>query len=103
MNRLGLQIMYCQWDMLANVTTFMSQETHAGQWIAFRQPVRRVWHLERAGKEINYTYEANPGEVWEENEWWIEVIGSRMDPDGTMGIRQWFESPYREGEIITVS
>jgi anaerobic selenocysteine-containing dehydrogenase len=78
----------------------MSQETHAGQWIAFRQPVRRV-ALERAGKPVRYTYEANPGEVWEENEFWIEV-SARMDPDGSLGIRQYFESPYRPGEIITL-
>ena len=78
----------------------VSQETHAGQWISFRQPVRRV-ALERAGKKVRYTYEANPGEVWEENEWWIE-LSWRMDPDGRLGIRQWFESPYRPGEIITV-
>ncbi|MDQ7025846.1 MAG: molybdopterin-dependent oxidoreductase [Anaerolineae bacterium] len=79
----------------------MSQETHAGQWVAFRQPVRRV-ALERAGKPVRFTYEANPGEVWEENEWWIE-LSTRMDPNGDLGIRQWFESPYRKGEIITVA
>lgn len=79
----------------------VSQETHAGQWISFRQPVRRV-ALERSGHEVQFTYEANPGEVWEENEWWIE-LSARMDPDGSLGIRQWFESPYRPGEIISVS
>ena len=78
----------------------VSQETHAGQWISFRQPVRRV-AMEKLGHKVRFTYEANPGEVWEENEWWIEV-SARMDPDGSMGIRQWFESPYRPGEIITV-
>ncbi|MGB3715726.1 MAG: molybdopterin-dependent oxidoreductase [Candidatus Promineifilaceae bacterium] len=78
----------------------MSQETHAGQWIAFRQPVRRV-AMERAGKEMQFSHEANPGEVWEENEWWIQ-LSARMDPDGSLGIRQWFESPYRPGEIISV-
>ncbi|MCB9420109.1 MAG: molybdopterin-dependent oxidoreductase [Ardenticatenaceae bacterium] len=78
----------------------VSQETHAGQWITFRQPVRRV-AMERAGKKVQFTYEANPGEVWEENEWWIQ-LSARMDPDGSLGIRQWFESPYRPGEIITV-
>jgi anaerobic selenocysteine-containing dehydrogenase len=78
----------------------MSQETHAGQWIAFRQPVRRV-AMERAGKDIQFSHEANPGQVWEENEWWIQ-LSARMDPDGSLGIRQWFESPYREGEIISV-
>ena len=50
----------------------MSQETHAGQWIAFRQPVRRV-ALEKLGQPVRFTYEANPGEVWEENELWIEL------------------------------
>ena len=78
----------------------MSQETHAGQWIAFRQPVRRV-ALEKLGQPVRYTYEANPGEVWEENEWWIE-LSVRMDPDGGLGIRDQFASPYRPGEIITV-
>lgn len=78
----------------------MSQETHAGQWIAFRQPVRRV-AMEQAGQDVRFTYEANPGEVWEENEFWIQ-LSARMDPDGDLGVRQWFESPYRPGEIITV-
>ncbi len=78
----------------------MSQETHAGQWIAFRQPVRRA-ALERLGKPVRFTYEANPGEVWEENEFWIE-LSVKMDPDGSLGVRRWFESPYRAGEIITV-
>ncbi len=78
----------------------VSQETHAGQWIAFRQPVRRV-ALQRAGIEVKHTYEANPGEVWEENEFWIE-LSAKMDPDNSLGIRQHFESPYRPGEIITV-
>jgi len=78
----------------------MSQETHAGQWIGFRQPVRRV-ALEKLGKPVRFTWEANPGEVWEENEWWIE-LSLRMDPDGALGVRQWFMSPYREGETLTV-
>ena len=78
----------------------MSQETHAGQWIAFRQPVRRV-AMERMGQPVRFTYEANPGEVWEENEFWIE-LSARMDPDGALGVRPHFESPYRPGEIITV-
>jgi anaerobic selenocysteine-containing dehydrogenase len=77
----------------------MSQETHNGQWLAFRQPVRRV-AMEKLGHKISRTYEANPGEVWEENEFWVD-LSVRMDPDGSLGIRQWFESPYRPGEIIT--
>ena len=57
--------------------------------------------MERLGKKVNYTYEANPGEVWEENEFWIE-ISTRLDLDGSLGIREYFESPYRPGETITV-
>jgi len=78
----------------------LSQETHAGQWIGFRQPVRRV-AMERAGIKVDFTYQANPGEVWEENEFWIQ-LSAHMDPDGSLGIRQHFESPYRIGELITV-
>jgi anaerobic selenocysteine-containing dehydrogenase len=78
----------------------MSQETHAGRWIAFRQPVRRV-ALERLGQRVCFTYEANPGEVWEEDEFWIQ-LSWRIDPDGSLGIRQHFESPYRRGECITI-
>jgi anaerobic selenocysteine-containing dehydrogenase len=77
----------------------MSQETHSGMWIGFRQPVRRV-ALERAGKPVRFTHEANPGEVWEENEFWVEVTG-KMDPDGSLGVRQWVESNERPGELVT--
>ena len=29
-------------------------------------------------------------------------LSVEMDHDGSLGIRQWFESPYREGEIISI-
>jgi anaerobic selenocysteine-containing dehydrogenase len=77
-----------------------SQETHAGRWIGFRQPVLRVV-AEKMGKPVRFTYEANPGEVWEEDEFWIE-LSWRIDPDGALGIRKHYESPYRPGEKITV-
>jgi anaerobic selenocysteine-containing dehydrogenase len=78
-----------------------SFETHAGSWIGFRQPVKRVVE-ERRGKAVADTRDVNPGEVWEENELWIE-LSWRIDPDGALGIRKHFESPYRKGEKITVS
>jgi anaerobic selenocysteine-containing dehydrogenase len=78
----------------------MSQESYAGKWIGFRQPVLRVLQ-EREGKKFDYTYQANPGEVWEEDEFWINLSWA-IDPDGSMGIRQWFESPYHPGEKLTV-
>ena len=82
----------------------MSQETHAARWIGFRQPVLRVAQ-ERLGLRFNSTYEAHRtaglGEVWEEDEFWIE-LSWRIDPDGTLGIRQYFESPYQPGKKITI-
>jgi anaerobic selenocysteine-containing dehydrogenase len=77
----------------------MSQETHAAQWLGFRQPVLRVAR-EKRGETINATHEANPGEVWEENEFWV-ALSWRIDPDGSLGIRKHFESPYRPGEPVT--
>ncbi len=68
-----------------------SYETHAATWLGFRQPVLRVAG-EREGKRFDRTYEANPGEVWEESEFWID-LSWRVDPDGALGIRKWFESP----------
>ncbi len=78
----------------------MSQETHAGRWIGFRQPVRRV-AMERAGKKVDRTYEANPGEVWEEAEFWVD-LSWRMDPDGSLGVRQFVESAKSPGQPITM-
>ena len=77
-----------------------SYETHAGKWLGFRQPVRRV-AMDKLGLEYTDTRDSNPGEVWEENEFWFD-LSWRIDPDGSLGIRRYFESPYRPGEKITV-
>ena len=60
-----------------------SYETHAGRWIGFRQPVLRV-DAEREGRPVSRTWEANPGEVWEEQEFWID-LSWHIDPDGSLG------------------
>lgn len=78
----------------------VSYETHSGLWIGFRQPVLRE-ALRKQGKEVKFTYEANVGEVWEEDEFWFE-LSWRIDPDGSLGIREHFISPYRPGEKITI-
>ncbi|MEE9275196.1 MAG: molybdopterin dinucleotide binding domain-containing protein, partial [bacterium] len=56
---------------------------------------------ERLGEKFETSRETNPGEVWEEDEFLIE-LSWRIDPDGAMGIRKHFESPYRPGEKITI-
>jgi len=83
----------------------MSQETHAARWIGFRQPVLRV-ALEKRGQTFDLTWQAHEaaglGQVWEEDEFWIE-LSWRIDPDGALGIRKYFESPYRPGEKLRIA
>ncbi len=79
---------------------YISYETHSGTWMGFRQPILRE-AMRRMGKPVEFTYEANPGEVWEEDEFWIE-LSWRMDPDGSLGIKKHFLSPYRQGEKINI-
>ena len=74
-----------------------------GRWIGFRQPVLRV-ALERDGQAVRHDVQATPrelGEVWEEDEFWIE-LSWQIDPDGSLGIRSTSSRPYRPGEKITV-
>ncbi|MCP3979773.1 MAG: molybdopterin-dependent oxidoreductase [bacterium] len=78
----------------------MSQETHAGTWIGFRQPVLRE-HMRREGSPSATTLDANPGEVWEEAEFWI-ALTHRIDPDGSRGIRKYYESAERPGEPVSL-
>ncbi len=86
-----------------------SYETHAGRWIGFRQSVFRryaeIKDLQQGGDgdlgPDARSYDFNPGEVWEENEFWID-LSWRIDPDGSLGIRQWFESEEHPGKPLTI-
>ncbi|MSQ37375.1 MAG: formate dehydrogenase [Chloroflexi bacterium] len=77
-----------------------SYETQNAQWIGFRQPVLRAAR-ERLGERITDTRQVNPGEVWEENEFWID-LSWRIDPDGSLGIRKFFESQKAPGTKLGV-
>jgi anaerobic selenocysteine-containing dehydrogenase len=77
-----------------------SYEQYDGQWVGFRQPVLRAAR-QRLGEKISDTRRVNPGDVWEENEFWIE-LSWRIDPDGSLGIRRYFESREHPGEKLTV-
>jgi anaerobic selenocysteine-containing dehydrogenase len=77
-----------------------SYETHDSQWLGFRQPVLRAAR-ERNGEEVTDTRAVNPGEVWEENEFWLELTW-RIDRDGRLGIRKFAESQARPGERLSV-
>jgi anaerobic selenocysteine-containing dehydrogenase len=78
----------------------VSQETHNGQWLGFRQPVRRSAR-ERLGEQTGDIRADNPGEVWEENEFWLE-LSWRIDPKGKLGIRRFVESKTQPGQRMSV-
>jgi anaerobic selenocysteine-containing dehydrogenase len=78
----------------------MSQETHAGTWIGFRQPIGRQFErLE--GRSADNTLGTNPGQVWEEAEFWIALTWE-IDPDDSRGIRRFYESRENPGHPIGV-
>jgi len=77
-----------------------SYETHDSQWLGFRQPVMRAAR-QRNGHDVKDTREINPGEVWEENEFWMELTW-RIDRDGSLGIRQFVESKKNPGTRLSV-
>src|SRR4030095_3359437 len=62
--------------------------------------VRRVL-FRSEGNNINDTREVNPGEVWEENEFWLELTW-RIDPDGSLGIRPFAESKKNPGSRLGI-
>ena len=77
-----------------------SYETHDGRWIGFRQPVLRAAR-ERAGETVTDTRQTNPGEVWEENEFWLDLTW-RLDPEGSKGLRGFAESKKEPGKPLGV-
>src|SRR5258705_9579693 len=56
---------------------------------------------QRDGETVRDTREVNPGEVWEENEFWMELTW-RIDRDGSLGIRQFVESKKNPGTRLGV-
>ncbi len=77
-----------------------SYEQYDGQWIGFRQPVLKEAR-QRCGETIVDTRDVNPGEVWEENEFWLE-LSWRIDSDGSLGIRPFVESEKHPGQRLGV-
>src|SRR5262245_54637225 len=79
----------------------MSQETHAGTWVGFRQPVAREFARRETGAQSDTTLGQNPGSVWEEAEFWT-ALAFAIDPSGELDVRKWFESTERPGQPVTM-
>jgi anaerobic selenocysteine-containing dehydrogenase len=85
-----------------------SEASKPEAWTSFRQPVLRVM-LEKTGwkpkNPARATLEAHMkaglGEIWEENEMWINLVFA-ADPDGSLGIRQYWESKANPGKPVTI-
>lgn len=86
-----------------------SEPTDVSAWIGFRQPVLRV-ALEKSGWKpkdparatLEAHIKAGLGEIWEENELWINLIFHHVDPDGSLGIRGYWESRENPGRPVTI-
>ena len=78
----------------------MSQETHAGQWLGFRQPVLRVAR-EKRGETFSATTNRTPVRSGRRPSSGSRSAGRSIRTD-RLGIRKFFESPYRPGEPITM-
>ncbi|MCC6335673.1 MAG: molybdopterin-dependent oxidoreductase [Myxococcales bacterium] len=87
-----------------------SEPTNTEAWLAFRQPVLRV-ALEKSGWEpkdparatLEAHVKAGLGEVWEENELWVNLLFHHVDPDGKLGIRPYWESRQHPGKPVTIA
>jgi len=86
-----------------------SAPTKPEKWTAFRQPVLRV-AMEKMGWKPKVAHrgtleahiKAGLGEVWEENEFFAELLSLHVDPDGSLGVRKYWESAKNPGKPVTV-
>lgn len=87
-----------------------AEPTNVEAWTGFRQPVLRV-ALEKSGwtpsdpakATLEAHMKAGLGEIWEESELWINLLFHHVDPDGSLGIRQYWESKRNPGKPVTMA
>lgn len=87
-----------------------SEPTNTEALTGFRQPVLRV-ALEKMGWQpkdparatLEAHMKAGLGEIWEENELWINLIFHHVDPDGSLGLRKYWESRENPGKPVTIA
>jgi len=86
-----------------------SEATKPAKWLSFRQPALRV-ALERMGWKAKdptrATLEAHMaaglGEVWEEIEFWSNLMVHYVDPDGSLGVKQYWASKVDPSRATTI-
>ncbi|MDD5405762.1 MAG: molybdopterin-dependent oxidoreductase [Sulfurovaceae bacterium] len=86
-----------------------SESTKPARWLAFRQPVLRV-AMEKMGWKpkdpTRATLEAHTkaglGEIWEEIEFWANIMVYHVDPDGSLGVKQHWASKEDPSRPVTI-
>jgi anaerobic selenocysteine-containing dehydrogenase len=87
-----------------------SEATEPKRWLSFRQPALRV-ALEKMGWQpkdpARGTLEAHMasglGEIWEEVEFWANIMVHHVDPDGKLGVRKYWASKNDPKRAVTIS
>lgn len=87
-----------------------SEPSKPEKWVAFRQPALRV-ALEKMGWKpkdptratLEAHMKAGLGEVWEEIEFWANLIVRYVDPDGKLGIKKYWISKEDPSRPITIA
>jgi len=86
-----------------------SEATQPTRWLSFRQPALRV-ALEKLGWKpknpargtLEAHMEAGLGEIWEEVEFWANIMTHHVDPDGTLGVRKYWASKEDPSRAVTI-
>ncbi len=87
-----------------------SEATMPARWLSFRQPALRV-ALEKMGWKpkdpARGTLEAHMaaglGEIWEEVEFWANIMTHYVDPDGSLGVRKYWASKEDPTRAVTIA
>lgn len=86
-----------------------SEATKPSRWTSFRQPVLRValekmgWRAKNPSRAtLEAHIKAGLGEIWEENEFWINMA-FKIDPDNSLNIREYWESKRNPGFPVTIA
>ncbi|MCB4747602.1 MAG: molybdopterin-dependent oxidoreductase, partial [Sulfurovum sp.] len=86
-----------------------SEPTKPARWLSFKNPALRV-ALEKNGwkpkNPARATLEAHMaaglGEIWEEVEFWANIMVHHVDPDGSLGIRKYWASKEDPSRAVTI-
>jgi len=87
-----------------------SEATKPARWLSFRNPVLRV-ALEKTGWKpknparatLEAHIKAGLGEIWEEVEFWANIMTHHVDPDGSLGVRKYWASKEDPTRAVTIA